>query len=279
LRSDVERALEVLRQNRAGDVDQALELLQSTVFSFSMKVCGHRQDAEDTSQLTLLRALSSLRRFDDAKALGVWLYKVARSQCLMKRRKSRFAPRRELSLEELMPSPEDLAAETESPERSVLRKDDAARVRRAVQNLPPEYRIILALHDMEELSSAEVAKITGLRPGTVRVRLHRARAFVRKTMSRGDSQGTRRRSADRSTRCKRLFAALSDYLDQELKIPRCEEIESHMAGCPPCRGYLRSLERTVEHLRRMEGGKVDAREAARVRAELRSKYDRLIAAR
>lgn len=279
MRVNVEKALEALRSNRAGHVERALELLQDTVFSFSMKVCGHREDAEDTSQATLMKTLPRLEKFDSANELGVWLYKVARSQCLMNRRKSRFAPRRELSLEQLLPSPAELADSSDDPERSALRKADADRVRKAVQKLPPEYRLILALHDMEELSTSEVAQITGLRPGTVRVRLHRARAFVRNDLVRGGLRRRSRPSAERSGRCVRLFAALSDYIDEELDLPRCRAIERHMDGCPNCVRFLKSLERTVQRLRRVDTGRIDAREAARLRAALRTEYDRLVADR
>ena len=283
LRADVENALEALRSNRTGHVDRALALLQDTVFSFSMKVCGHREDAEDTSQATLMKALPRLGKFGSANALGVWLYKVARSQCLMSRRRSRFAPRRELSLERLLPSPAELADASDDPERAALRRADAVRVRKTVQKLPPEYRLVLALHDMEELSTAEVAQITGLRPGTVRVRLHRARAFVRNDLARGVSprdwsRRGRKPSVQRSGRCVRLFAALSDYLDEELDLPRCRAIESHMDGCLGCMRFMKSLERTVERLRRTDGGRIRPRAASRMRTALRTEYERLVAA-
>ena len=55
-------------------------------------------------------------------------------------------------------------------------------LREAIQKLPAQYRIVLVLRDMEGLTDEDVAEITGLRPGTVRVRLHRARLFVRKEL-------------------------------------------------------------------------------------------------
>ncbi len=275
MRADVEDALKTLKQNR-GDVEGALARLQDTVFAFSMKVCGHREDAEDTAQETLLKAVPYVRKFDSPKALGVWLYKVARSRCLMNRRKSKFAPQEELSLEELMPRPGELAAKGDDPERSALRSADAERVRRAVQKLPPEYRLVLVLHDMEELSTEEVAKITGLRAGTVRVRLHRARVFVRNDLA---GRPRRRGRVERDSRCKRLFAALSDYLDKELDAPKCEAIEKHMSGCSPCEAFLKSLEETVEQLRRADGGRIERREAEKVRAALAKEYERLFAAK
>jgi len=59
-----------------------------------------RQDAEDTMQELLLKSVASLPKFGSPKALMVWLYRVAKNRCLMSRRKSKFAPKKNLSLEE-----------------------------------------------------------------------------------------------------------------------------------------------------------------------------------
>src|SRR5579862_2453923 len=103
MRAEIERAVELLRDGDVASVEQALGLLQNTVFSFSMRVCGHREDAEDTMQEVLLKSLPHLPGFQSPRALLVWLYKVAKNRCLMSRRKSKFAPAKELSLNELMP--------------------------------------------------------------------------------------------------------------------------------------------------------------------------------
>src|ERR1700757_3257974 len=103
MRSEIEQAIQLLQRDDDDALEQALALLQNTVFSFSMKVCGQRQDAEDTMQEVLLQSVPSLSKFDSPRALMVWLYKVAKSRCLMSRRKSKFAPKEALSLEELMP--------------------------------------------------------------------------------------------------------------------------------------------------------------------------------
>ena len=100
MRADVEQAVALLQRGDDARIGEALELLQNTVFSFSMRICGHRQDAEDTMQEVLLKSIPQLSKFDSPKALAVWLYKVAKSRCLMNRRKSKFAPAHELSLEE-----------------------------------------------------------------------------------------------------------------------------------------------------------------------------------
>ena len=102
VRADVERALTMLQSGES--VNGALSLLQDTVFSFSMKVYGHREDAQDTAQEVLRKAIPFLPRFDKPRALGVWLYKVAKNRCLMNRRRSRYVPLASLSLEDLMPA-------------------------------------------------------------------------------------------------------------------------------------------------------------------------------
>jgi hypothetical protein len=76
---------------------------------------------------------------------------------------------------------------------------------------------------MEGLKDDEDAEITGVRPGTVCVRLHRAHLFVRRK---------------------------SDYLDEELNDSLCEELEHHMDGCGPCQAFVATLEATIAHCSR-----------------------------
>ena len=189
MRSEIEQAVQLLQQGDDAALEQALALLQNTVFSFSMRVCGQRQDAEDTMQEVLLKSVPHLPKFDSPKALVVWLYKVAKNRCLMSRRRSKFAPNPDLSLEQLMPDRKELeqlgSDGSINPEALAIRSEEAGRLRDVIQRLPPQYRIVLVLRDMEGLTDEEVAEITGLRSGTVRVRLHRARLFVRKELMKG----------------------------------------------------------------------------------------------
>ena len=189
MRSEIEQAVQLLQRGDDAALEQALALLQNTVFSFSMRVCGQREDAEDTMQEVLLKSVPHLPKFDSPKALVVWLYKVAKNRCLMSRRRSKFAPNPDLSLEELMPDRKELEQlgtdGSINPEAFAIRSEEAGRLRDAIQRLPPQYRIVLVLRDMEGLTDEEVAEITGLRSGTVRVRLHRARLFVRKELMKG----------------------------------------------------------------------------------------------
>jgi RNA polymerase sigma-70 factor, ECF subfamily len=184
-----------------------------------MRVCGQREDAEDTMQEVLVKSVPYLPKFESPKALVVWLYRVAKNRCLMSRRRSKFAPKQDLSLEELMPDRKELeklsADGNINPETLAIRSEEAGLLRAAIQRLPAQYRIVLVLRDMEGLTDEEVAEITGLRSGTVRVRLHRARLFVRKELVEGLKPRSRRVA---------VAAAMPDHDDsrrsiREIKIP------------------------------------------------------------
>ena len=155
------------------------------LYGFSVRMCGEREDARDTVQETLLKAYSSLKDLKEPKALRSWLYRVASNACLMKRRKGKYEPDRELSLEELMPrGPEGAALEipdvSELPEDEVLREEARRKVREAIASLPGHYRVVLVMRDMEHLSTREVSRALDLPETTVKMRLHRARLGVRK---------------------------------------------------------------------------------------------------
>src|SRR5579872_6620359 len=292
---EIELAVQLLQRGDDDALEQALALLQNTVFSFSMRVCGQRQDAEDTMQEVLLKAVPYLPKFDSPKALVVWLYKVAKNRCLMSRRRSKFAPNPDLSLEELMPDRkefEKLATDgSVNPEAFAIRTEEAGRLRGAIQRLPPQYRIVLVLRDMEGLTDDEVAEITGLRSGTVRVRLHRARLFVRKELmkglkppsgkaavaSRASSPAQPGNDQPRPAHCKAMFAELSNYLDEQLDDSLCEELEWHLGGCEPCKAFLSSLEATIEQCRTSPSECLASKKAARLRKQLLKNYEQALA--
>ena len=249
-------AIGLLRDGKPADVERALALLQDTVFSFSMKMCGHREDAEDTSQEVLVRALPHLRKLQNAKALASWLYRATRNYCVSSRRQSKFAPdaAHRLSLDELMPSGRELqelvAAEGQtSAEDTLVRAESGEKIRRALLKIPPEYRVILVLHDMEQMDAPEVAAIVGIKPGTVRVRLHRARLFLRRELNRPAGRRQRKPAAERGRGCRGMFAGLSDYLDGIIDDASCDEMQKHISDCAPCQAFVDSLRKTVEQCR------------------------------
>jgi RNA polymerase sigma-70 factor (ECF subfamily) len=242
-------------------------------------------------QEVLVKSVGYLRKFESPKALLVWLYKVAKNRCLMNRRRSKFAPKEELSLDELMPDRKELEKLSSdgsiNPETFAIRSQEAVRLRNAIQKLPPPYRIVLVLRDMEGLADEEVAEITGLRAGTVRVRLHRARLFVRKELMKTwkppqrktaerDGSRTLPTAQPKPARCKAMFAELSDYLDEQLDDSLCEELEKHLDGCGPCKVFLASLEATIQECRVSAAEVPDRKKAGELRRKLLTDYDNMV---
>ncbi len=287
MRAEIEKAVQLMRRGDDASLEEALALLQNTVFSFSMRVCGQREDAEDTMQEVLLKSVPYLPKFDSPKALVVWLYKVAKNRCLMSRRKSKFAPTQELSLDALMPDRKELeqlgADGRIDPEAFAIRSDEASRLREAIQRLPSQYRIVLVLRDMEGLTDDEVAEITGLKAGTVRVRLHRARLFVRKELMKlwkprspkpAMVSASNSEDGQKPPRCKAMFAELSNYLDEQMDDSLCDELERHIGGCEPCKVFLATLEATIEECRKSPADCPTRQELDRLRAQLVQGYKR-----
>jgi len=294
MRPELIQAADLLRRNTPEAVEQAIGLLQNTVYSFSMKVCGHPEDAEDTMQEVLSRSLGHLAAIQDPKALAVWLYTVTRNRCWRMRRKGASAPTHMLSLDELIPDEVELGRllqdAAESPEGNLLHAEQHHLLHQAVLRIPVQLRIVLVLHDMEELTTEQVAQILALQPGTVRVRLHRARLWVRKEMGRTlngasgeleDSQPARSskrrlaKTGKRPSDCRELFSDLSDYLDGKIEPLTCEQMRAHIEACPACVAFLRDLRVAIDRCRSLEIP-CDRAVTLRLRSILTQEYLRLL---
>ena len=173
--------LERIRKDDPTAFDLFVERYGDRLYGFSARMCGEREDARDTVQETLFQAFRSLKDLRDPNALHSWLYRVASNACLMQRRKGKHDPGDKLSLEDLMPDKVGDAS-VEIPENEVMRGELRNNVRQAIRKLPPHYRIVLVLRDMEQLSTREVAEALDLPESTIKMRLHRARLGVRKML-------------------------------------------------------------------------------------------------
>ncbi|HEX3659790.1 MAG TPA: sigma-70 family RNA polymerase sigma factor [Acidobacteriaceae bacterium] len=260
MRSQLEDAIHLLKSGDPASAERALELLRQTVLSFGIRVCGHREDAEDTAQEVLIRALPHLAKLEDPRALSAWLYTAAKNRCWQGRRTDAW--QKTIALEQLLPADAELESlllrdPSAGPEEQALDRQDHRLLHQAVLALPPQYRIVLVLHDMEELDSDLVAKILSLQPGTVRVRLHRARLLVRQEMARllqraPEKQRRRKPLPRRSAQCREIFANLSDYLDGRLEPESCERMRSHIEACPACVAFIEDLKRAIDRCRALD---------------------------
>lgn len=286
MRSELNQAIALLRDANSKSVEAALQLIHKTVFSFGMKICGHREDAEDTAQEVLVKSLPYLAKLEDPKALSTWLYTAARNRCFQGRRSK--SSRREVAIEDLMPNRAELRALMQAgvntnPEVQAQSQEESKLLHNAVLRLPPAYRTVLVLHDLEELDTDVVAAILSLQRGTVRVRLHRARLLLRKEIGKGRRGAGRASSSAKSKKradpeCRRIFANLSEYLDGELKPESCDKMRLHIEACPTCVTFIEDLKRVIDRCRSLDVS-CDPALTVHLRAALTREYLHLLEAR
>jgi RNA polymerase sigma-70 factor (ECF subfamily) len=175
----------------AGDgsaFDAFVERFRTKIFRYSFLNCGRRDEAEEVVQETLLKVFQNFGQLQDAAHVKAWVFRIAKNACLERRRRSVFAPERELSLDELRPGAKDdgrglkfeIADWRIGPEQEAYRGELHRMVEEAVRELPEAYRSVLLLRDVEELPAREVAEVLEISEDLVRTRLHRARLAVRK---------------------------------------------------------------------------------------------------
>jgi len=158
------------------------------MFRYASRLCGEAESAKDLVQETFLNAYRGFKDFRGESQISTWLYTIASRACLRMRRKRKGAPERELSLDEFIPTAEgefrlQIPVEGLSPEEALQNKQLREALDAAIEKLPPKYKMVLVLRDMEGLSAKAVGSILGLNERAVKSRLHRARLFVRRELS------------------------------------------------------------------------------------------------
>jgi len=186
----IDQDYELVKGIQAGRKELFAELVQRyerSLYHFGLKMCAEPRDAEDVVQETFLNAYRYLNDFRYETKFRNWLYRIATSNCIKKRRRSKFAPERELSLEEFMPQDEaavdrQVPAWATLPLDQLLNEELGRTLKQAIVEVPEKYRVVLVLRDIEGFSTEESAQILNLTPTNVKVRLHRARLFLREKL-------------------------------------------------------------------------------------------------
>lgn len=181
---------ELVRAINSGRQDLFYELVnryEKSLYNFGLRMCDNPSDAEDMVQDTFLNVFKYLEGFRYETKFRNWLYRVATSACLKKKRRSKYAPDRELSLDEFLPADEsavsmDLPRWASQPLAQVLDGELAGVIRQAMLDLPEKYRLVVVLRDVEGFTTQETAEVLDLTPTNIKVRLHRARLFLREAL-------------------------------------------------------------------------------------------------
>ena len=162
-----EDALEGLRRGDLSAFNDLYRVHRSRVVSVVRKVLRDPSEAEDVAQEIFISVLGSVQRFDGRARISTWLYRVALNRALTRLRDVVRRQRLHATGSEVVrAATEDL----------VERAERSAQIRRAVDHLGPERKLLVTLRDIEGKSYDEIARIARLPAGTVKSRLHRARA-------------------------------------------------------------------------------------------------------
>jgi len=182
-----DKDFDLIQAINSGKVDKFQDLVkryEAKLYNFSLRMCRDPSDAEDMIQDTFLNVFRYLKNFRYEAKLKNWLYKVAASTCIKKKRKSKFAPEKELSLDEFRPDdeaekPDHVPQWALIPLDKLLNEELAGVINKTIISLPKKYRMVILLRDIEGFSTTETVQILNLSPSNVKVRLHRARLYVR----------------------------------------------------------------------------------------------------
>ena len=187
-----------LIEGRLEAFDAFVEHFRTRVFQYSYLMCGHREDAEEVAQDTLMKVFENFCSLREPEKVRSWVFRIAKNACLMKRRRSLFAPEHELSLEHYMSEPgadsafrtREIPAGGDLPDTELYKLELHEALTRAIQDLHPNYRSVVLLRDIEELSTEEAAEILDVSTDVVKQRLHRGRMALRKILDEQLACGT-----------------------------------------------------------------------------------------
>ena len=177
---DENALLEALRAGDEWAFETMVRLYGGRLLAVARRMTRNDEDARDVVQSAYLSAFRALPEFEGACQLSTWLHRIVVNTALMKLRARKRKP--EESIETLLPAFQEDGHHVEQfsdwsapADRLLEKKETRATVRACIQQLPDNYRDVLVLRDIEELSTQEVAQMLSMTQTAVKVRLHRAR--------------------------------------------------------------------------------------------------------
>jgi RNA polymerase sigma-70 factor (ECF subfamily) len=187
---------EIIARLRNGDptaIEALMERFAPRLYRLARGITRNAADAEEVVQDVFATIVQKLDTFEGRAALWTWLYRVTTNAALNKRRGKRHEV--EVPLEPDLPTFKAdghregeraflLADWSQRPDEALLSKEARALLDEALARLPDEYRTIVVLRDVEELSNEEASRVLGDSVGSVKSRLHRARMALREQLTR-----------------------------------------------------------------------------------------------
>jgi RNA polymerase sigma-70 factor (ECF subfamily) len=216
-----DRALVERARNRDGAaVRLIMQRHNRRLFRVARSILNDDAEAEDVVQEAYARAFTHLDGFRSEARLSTWLTRIAVNEALGRLRRRRF----NVSLNGIDAIDEQgearviylpTASQDRDPEAAVARAEVRRLLEQAVDQLPDPFRTVFVLRDVEELSTEETASLLGLRPETVKTRLHRARRLLRQSLDRTLSSAVSDVFPCAGARCARITEAVLERLGRE----------------------------------------------------------------
>jgi RNA polymerase sigma-70 factor, ECF subfamily len=178
--ADDQRLITECLQGRVEAYGELVRRYQARLYNSVYRLLDHADDAQDVVQDAFLNAYQSLESFNGRSEFFTWLYRIAFNTAISLKRKRRVVLSLEPGRSDDQPGmePADESEETR-PGSALERTEDEQRLLRALARLSPEHRAVLVLADLDERKYDEIAEVLQVPIGTVRSRLHRARAELR----------------------------------------------------------------------------------------------------
>jgi len=184
---------ELIKKAQEGDRNALAKLVkqyEQTVYNFAFKICRDKERAEHTMQETFLSMVKSIKQFSGKSKLSTWLYTVVSNHCLMMARSNKKHLHASIDDEDNLIDEKNITDWNISPERIAENGELKDILNEAINKLPPDYRIVFMLRDIQGFSTEETGKAINLSVPAVKSRLHRARAFLRNELNNTFSDGT-----------------------------------------------------------------------------------------
>jgi RNA polymerase sigma-70 factor (ECF subfamily) len=156
---------------------------EQTVYNFSFKICRDKERAENTMQETFMSMVKNIKQFSGNSKLSTWLYTIVSNHCLMLARTQKKHGYVSLDDDDSLVENKSVDDWNIDPGKVTENNELKNILDMAIEKLPPDYRIVFILRDVEGLSTEETGKVTELSIPAVKSRLHRARAFLRNELS------------------------------------------------------------------------------------------------
>jgi RNA polymerase sigma-70 factor (ECF subfamily) len=250
------------------DLADAMVAALPSLERFARTLARDPASAEDLVQETVARALERSGQFRGDASVRTWLHRILFHLAVDGgRREARSRPAPDVADEVERRWRDD--AWTVDAATVVERAEIRAELEDALVHLSVDQRVAVLLHDVEGLTSREVAEVTGVGVPAAKQRLRRGRMALVTALARGAELRTELRAVP--LRCWDARSLVSDYLDGELSRPDAAAVEGHLTACPTCPPLYGALVGTTAGLGRLRDpdSVVDARLAERIRAHLR----------